>query len=108
MTAIAADSFPFNTARPGVTAGAPNTLLRLEGVAVMLGAGFGYQLIHGGWPMFALLFLVPDLSMLGYFAGKRIGAIAYNTGHSYLGPAAQRRWRRWVSPRTCPSCTPWR
>ena len=88
MTAIAADSFPFNTARPGVTAGAPNTLLRLEGVAVMLGAGFGYQLIHGGWPMFALLFLVPDLSMLGYFAGKRIGAIAYNTGHSYLGPAA--------------------
>ena len=78
MTAIAADSFPFNTARPGVTAGAPNTLLRLEGVAVMLGAGFGYQLIHGGWPMFALLFLVPDLSMLGYFAGKRIGVRSYS------------------------------
>jgi hypothetical protein len=23
--------------------------------------------------------------MLGYFAGPRIGAVAYNSGHSYLG-----------------------
>jgi hypothetical protein len=38
--------------------------------------------------MFALFFLVPDLSMLGYLAGRRVGAACYNAGHSYLGPAA--------------------
>ncbi len=35
---------------------------------------------------FTLLFLVPDIFMLGYLAGPRIGAALYNAGHSYLGP----------------------
>ena len=37
--------------------------------------------------MFAGLSLVPDLSMLGYLGGPRLGAACYNAGHSYLGPA---------------------
>lgn len=36
--------------------------------------------------MFLVLILSPDLVMLGYLAGKRIGAICYNVGHSYIGP----------------------
>ncbi len=32
------------------------------------------------------MFLVWDLSMLGYLASPRLGAILYNAGHSYLGP----------------------
>jgi len=62
-------------------------LLRLEGLAVLAGAVAGYALLHGSWLWFAVFFLTPDLSMLGYFAGPRIGAAAYNTGHSYIGPA---------------------
>ncbi len=38
--------------------------------------------------VFAALFLVPDLSMLAYFAGRRIGAVSYNLAHSYILPIA--------------------
>jgi hypothetical protein len=38
--------------------------------------------------MFAVLFLTPDLSMLGYLINRRVGAWMYNFGHSYLTPAA--------------------
>jgi hypothetical protein len=33
------------------------------------------------------LFLLPDLSMLGYLRSKRIGAIGYNLAHTYSAPA---------------------
>ncbi len=38
------------------------------------------------WWLFAALFLVPDLSMLAYFANARIGATIYNAVHSTIGP----------------------
>ena len=38
------------------------------------------------WPVFALLFLAPDLSMLAYLAGPRAGAIGYNLAHTYAVP----------------------
>lgn len=47
-----------------------------------------YRAIGGGWGLFAGLFLVPDLSMLGYLANRRLGAALYNAGHTYLAPAA--------------------
>ena len=72
----------------GVVMGAPQTLLRLEGLAVLALTVFAYSQIGAGWALFAILFLVPDLSMLGYLAGPRAGAILYNLGHSYLLPAA--------------------
>jgi hypothetical protein len=30
---------------------------------------------------FALLFLVPDITLLGYLAASRVGAVAYNAAH---------------------------
>lgn len=66
----------------------PNMLLKLEGVAVFLG-GLGAWLALGGpWWLFLLLLLTPDVSMLGYAAGPRIGAFVYNLVHSYPLPAA--------------------
>jgi hypothetical protein len=62
-------------------------LLRLEGLVSLGAAVAAYHALDGGWGWFAALFLVPDLSMLGYFAGPRAGATSYNAGHSYLGPA---------------------
>ena len=71
----------------GFATGAPRMILRLEGAAVLAASVAGYAALGGGWGMFALLFLAPDLSMLGYFGGRRLGAAAYNLGHSYASPA---------------------
>lgn len=40
------------------------------------------------WLLLAVLFLAPDLSFPGCLAGPRVGAMAYNLAHSYVGPAA--------------------
>lgn len=66
------------------TTGGPRILLRLEAAAAFAAGIAAFAHLGGTWQMFALLFLVPDLSMLGYLAGSRAGAIAYNTAHSYL------------------------
>jgi hypothetical protein len=67
-------------------AGGVRGMLRLEGLALLAGAAGLYASLGGGWPMFVVLFLVPDLSFAGYLAGPRIGAAAYNAAHSTLGP----------------------
>lgn len=68
--------------------GAPRVVLRLEGAAELAAACVAYAMLGGRWSTFALLFLVPDLSMLGYLVGRRAGAVCYNVAHSLLGPAA--------------------
>lgn len=68
--------------------GGVRLLLRLEGLAAFLIALALYRQTEYGWGVFALCFLAPDLSFLGYLAGDRVGAIAYNTAHSYLGAVA--------------------
>jgi hypothetical protein len=62
------------------------TLLRLEGAAVFAAMLFAYQSLGGNWWLFALLALAPDLAMLGYLAGNRAGATAYNLAHTYVAP----------------------
>jgi hypothetical protein len=63
-------------------------LLHLEGAAVFVGSLVAYQWNHGSWLLFVLLFLVPDVSMIGYVINARIGAITYNAIHTYIGPLA--------------------
>lgn len=64
----------------------PRTLLHLEGATVLTAASILYHQSHGSWLWFAMLFLAPDLFMLGYLAGKKIGASIYNLGHTYAAP----------------------
>jgi uncharacterized protein DUF4260 len=71
----------------GAVFGGPRVLLRLEAVAMLAAAVGAYAGLGGRWPLFALLFLVPDLSLLGYLASARIGAAGYNAAHSLVGPA---------------------
>lgn len=47
-----------------------------------------YWWLDASWLLFAVLILTPDLSMLGYLAGPRVGAVAYNVFHSLIGPLA--------------------
>jgi len=64
----------------------PRPLLQLEG-AVVLAVGVGaYHWSHGSWFLFALLFLVPDLSIAGYLINASAGSITYNAIHTYIGP----------------------
>ncbi len=72
-------------AAAGNVDGGVRTLLRAEGLAVLALAVMAYAQFGAGWGFFALLFLLPDLSFLGYLAGPRIGAAAYNAAHSYAG-----------------------
>lgn len=64
----------------------PRLLLHVEGAVVLLAAILAYRQIHAGWLLFAALFLVPDLSMLGYLLNAKIGAAAYNLVHTYSLP----------------------
>ena len=77
-----------DTITSGATSGPVRALLRLEALALFLGAIALYVHSGAGWKLFAIFILVPDISMVFYVAGPRIGAAAYNTAHSTLGPIA--------------------
>src|SRR5262245_15487041 len=70
----------------GTVEGVPRILLRIEGAALAAAAVYAYHRLGAHWCLFAALILAPDLSMVGYFGGTRLGAIAYNTFHVTLGP----------------------
>jgi Domain of unknown function (DUF4260) len=72
----------------GAVTGGARTLLRLEGLTLFAGMTLLYAVWDGSWWVYAILFLAPDLSFLGYFAGPRTGAIIYNAAHSYMAPVA--------------------
>jgi hypothetical protein len=62
-------------------------LLRLEWLTVLAAALVAYGQLGFSWLLFAVLIVAPDLSMLGYLVGPRVGAIAYNVVHTLLAPA---------------------
>jgi Domain of unknown function (DUF4260) len=64
----------------------PRVILRVEAAVVLVLSTVLYKHIGGGWLRFALLFLVPDLSMVGYLLTVRFGTALYNTAHTYVGP----------------------
>lgn len=58
---------------------------KAEGALVAL-AGIGIAAaVKPGWPWWAwpLILLAPDLAMIGYGVGPRIGAVVYNAAHLY-------------------------
>jgi len=72
----------------GAVSGGLRTLLRLEGLTLFAGMTLLYAVWGGSWWIYAILFLVPDLSFAAYLAGPRAGAIVYNAAHSYMAPMA--------------------
>jgi len=70
----------------GAVDGVPRILLRLEGLALAAAAVYAYQRVGGSWWLFACLILVPDVTLLAYLGGTRLGAVAYNALHVTLGP----------------------
>jgi Domain of unknown function (DUF4260) len=87
MTTLAASPALTTAAAAKTTLGLPVLLLRVEGLITLAAAVAAYRALGGTWGVFALCFLVPDLSMLGYLVSPKVGAYAYNAGHSLLLPA---------------------
>ena len=66
----------------------PRVYLRVEGLAALVVALAVYGALDGPLWLLAVLALAPDLSMLGYLGGPRVGSVAYNVVHTYTTPLA--------------------
>ncbi len=66
----------------------PSLFLRVEGAAVLVAALVLYFDLGYEWWLLVLLLLAPDLSMLGFLAGQRVGTAAYDIAHLEALPLA--------------------
>ena len=57
------------------------SLLKTEELAEALFALVVFAHLPYAWWLLPATFLLPDLSMFGYLAGPRVGAICYNVAH---------------------------
>jgi hypothetical protein len=66
----------------------PDILLRLEGLLALVVGCVAYQRLYPQhWGVFALLFLAPDVSLLGYLRSANKGSAAFhNVVHCYVLP----------------------
>ena len=64
------------------------TQLRLEELAAFAASIYLYTLLDLPWWGYWACLLLPDVAMLGYLAGPRIGAGTYNLAHSKAVAAA--------------------
>ncbi|MGB3544692.1 DUF4260 domain-containing protein [Rubrivirga sp.] len=65
----------------------PLAVLRLEGAVLFALAAWGFAQTGTSWWWFGGLLLAPDLAMVGYLRGPRLGAATYNAAHTYAAPA---------------------
>lgn len=63
-------------------------LQRFEGLAAAVVSAALFAHTGASWWLFAAVWLVPDLSMLGYLVSPCWGARIYNLVHSYVVPTA--------------------
>ena len=56
-------------------------ILKWEELALFVLSTYALYGMHVQWWVYLLLFLGPDISMLGYAVGNRAGAISYNLFH---------------------------
>ena len=86
----------------GVTTGGVRTLLRIEGLTLFIGMTMLYGVWGGSWWIYAVLFLVPDLSFIAYLAGPRTGAPTGALARRFLRCHARLRnevgWTSYVIP----------
>ncbi len=61
---------------------------RVEATAMLVAAIAAHGLLGFSWSTFALCFFLPDLTLLAYAAGPRVGGRAYNLAHFFGWPIA--------------------
>jgi hypothetical protein len=80
MTDLTATTLPPPT--PGAVTGTPRRWLRVEGLAALVAGAAIYLAAGGPWLLLVPFVLAVDLSMVGYLAGPRTGALVYNLAHN--------------------------
>lgn len=61
-------------------------LLAIEYLALIAWSLYTFSLLPYAWWWYPILFLVPDIGMVGYFVSPRLGAATYNlTHHLFVG-----------------------
>jgi hypothetical protein len=78
------------TSRPTDEAGAAwiRPWLRVEGLATFAAGLAGFLFLGLAWWAFVLLLIVPDVSIIGYLRGPRVGAVVYNLVHDLAAGVA--------------------
>lgn len=56
-------------------------LIKLEELALFLFSVYLFSQLSFAWWVYPLFFFAPDLSIVGYLAGPRFGAVCYNLIH---------------------------
>jgi Domain of unknown function (DUF4260) len=74
--------------RDDIAHSTPRRWLRLDGLTLFAAAIALFATTGQTWWLLPVVILLPDLFMVGYLRGTRIGANVYNLGHTYLLPAA--------------------
>jgi len=64
-----------------------STIHRIEGAAIAAAAVTLFIVSGFSWWWLLALFLVFDLSFIGYAVSNRAGALSYNLVHTYAAPA---------------------
>ncbi|HKK37452.1 MAG TPA: DUF4260 domain-containing protein [Paracoccaceae bacterium] len=88
-----------NTRTPPAPDPGTARILRAEGAAALAAALLAYAHLGLSWWLFAALILAPDLAMLGYLRGPRLGAALYNAAHTYVLPVLVGIVGWWVDSR---------
>jgi hypothetical protein len=65
----------------------PVVFQRIEGAAIFLAATAVYFHSHLNWLLYVLLLFAFDIFAAGYVINTRVGAAAYNLGHSMIFPS---------------------
>ena len=74
-------------ASDGTVSGVPRRWLRVEGAVLLVGALIAYATTGQHWWLIPVVVLLPDLAMIGYLQGTRVGAFIYNLAHALPAPA---------------------
>ncbi len=56
-------------------------IIKLEELFMLILALYMFSLLNYSWWLFAVLFLAPDIGMLGYLVNTKTGAFTYNLLH---------------------------
>jgi len=64
----------------------PFYFLKLESLVIAILSIYLYAYEGWRWSIFFLLWLIPDVGMIGYAINLKVGAVTYNLMHTYIGP----------------------
>ncbi len=59
---------------------------RVEAGALLLAMALVFANRHFSWAEFVVVFVLIDLSIVGYLINKKVGAFVYNSAHSLIIP----------------------